>query len=162
MRLWSIILNLPSHHCICVGRRQDCSNQHVCCINHHPLRKCSWSLKWRWRPGDCQWLDQTTYSDVGVRQIDRAVEQLQCTMVEACSCIQNCSEWDNPPPPHTHTHIYDVREFCLSVGPYIYNTIVYKCSANLRSTFNWWLQLWRYVFCTVFVLTNKLFANSVF
>ena len=46
----------------------------------------------------------------------------------------NCGE------PKQVPHIHDIHEFCLSVylsiGPYVHNTITYKCSANLQSTFN--------------------------
>ena len=32
--------------------------------------------------------------------------------------------------------------FCLFVGPYIHNTIIYECITNVQNTFNCWLQFW--------------------
>ena len=53
-----------------------------------------------------------------------------------CVCV--CFEVHNNywGEPERAPHIRDIRKFCLSVflsvGPYVHNTIIYKCYSNLQ------------------------------
>ena len=50
-----------------------------------------------------------------------------------------------------HIYVMYANSVCLSVSPYVHNTIIYKCSANSRSTFNCWLQLYKETLSALFL-----------
>ena len=67
-------------------------------------------------------------------------------------------------PEWAHIYIVFVNFVCLSVSPYIHNARIYKCSNNLRSTFNCWLQNLETCFVQCFVFqhsTNTLWQTNI-
>ena len=64
-----------------------------------------------------------------------------------------------------HIYVKYVNSVCLSiclyVGPYVHNTTIYKRCANLWSTFNCWLQLWRRCFLHCFCINKHIVTNKL-